>query len=131
ELATHSAAKKKLAGIVIDGGIRDVDVIRQIKFPAFARYITPNAGDPKGLGEIGAEIKCGGLKVKPGDWVIGDDNGVAVVPAERAAEIANRAKYTLETEDRIREEIRRGSTLGKVLQLGKWEQFFVKEKKGE
>lgn len=127
ELATHSAARKKLAGVVIDGGIRDVDVIREIKFPAFARYITPNAGDPKGLGEIGVEIKCGGLKVRPGDWVVGDDNGIAVVPAERAEEIANRAKYTLESENRVREEIRHGSTLGKVLQLGKWEQFFVKK----
>jgi len=118
--------RRGLAGVVIDGGIRDVDVIRQLRFPAFARYISPNAGDPKGLGEINVEVKCGGLRVRPGDWVVGDDNGVVVVPQERAFEIANRAKYTLETENRVREEIRRGSTLGKV--LDKWEQFFVKRK---
>ncbi|VVC04930.1 Bifunctional enzyme Fae/Hps [Candidatus Burarchaeum australiense] len=127
ELATHSAAQKKLAGIVIDGGIRDVDEVRRLKFPAFSRYISPNAGDPKGLGEIGCEVRCCRQAVRPGDWIVGDDNGVVVVPQERAAEIANRAKYTLETENRVREEIRRGSTLGKVLQLGKWEQFFTKK----
>ena len=127
ELATHSAHRKKLAGVVIDGGIRDVDEIRKLKFPAFSHYISPNAGDPKGLGEIGGEVRCGGLRVRPGDWVVGDDNGVVVVPQERALEIANRAKYTLETENRVREEIKRGSTLGKVLQLNKWEQFFTKK----
>lgn len=129
ELATHSAVQKKLAGVVIDGGIRDVDEVRRLKFHAFSRYISPNAGDPKGLGEIGCEIRCGRLAVRPGDWLIGDDNGVVVVPQERALEVANRAKYTLENENRVREEIRRGSTLGKVLQLGKWEQFFTKTSK--
>ena len=128
ELATHSAVQKRLAGVVIDGGIRDVDEVRRLKFPAFSRYISPNAGDPKGLGEIGCDIRCGGLSVRPGDWVVGDDNGVVVVPQENALEIANRAKYTLENENRVREEIKRGSTLGKVLQIGKWEQFFVKKK---
>ncbi|RLG18335.1 bifunctional hexulose-6-phosphate synthase/ribonuclease regulator, partial [Candidatus Micrarchaeota archaeon] len=127
ELATHSAARKKLAGVVIDGGIRDVDEIRRLKFPAFSLYISPNAGEPKGLGQTGCEIRCGNQQVKPGDWVVGDDNGVVVVPQARALEIANRANHTLETENRVREEIKRGSTLGKVLELKKWEQFFTKK----
>ena len=104
-----------------DGAIRDVDVIRELRFPAYARHINPRAGEPKGLGEINVEITCGGVKVEPGDWVIGDDNGVVVVPKDLAVEIANRAIDVMEKENRIREEIRRGSTLSRVLELKKWD----------
>ncbi|MHA1298053.1 MAG: 3-hexulose-6-phosphate synthase [Candidatus Helarchaeota archaeon] len=121
ELASHSCQMRGIAGVVIDGAIRDVEDIRELKFPAFAKYIRSNAGDPKGFGEINVEIKCGGLKVRPGDWIIGDDNGVMVIAKEKAQEMANRALMVLENENRIREEIKRGSTLAKVLKLKKWE----------
>lgn len=124
ELATWSCIKRKVAGVIIDGGIRDIDAIKELKFPAFARHVNPTAGDPKGLGEINVEVTCGGVKVRPGDWIIGDDTGVVVVPSEVAVEVANRAKDTLEKEVRIREEIKRGSTLSKVLQLKRWEKVF-------
>ena len=81
----------------------------------------PNAGEPKGHGEIGVEVVVGGQRVRPGDWIIGDASGLVVVPRERAAEIANRALDVLEHENRVREEIRRGSTLGKVQKLERWE----------
>ncbi|MCJ7571245.1 MAG: bifunctional hexulose-6-phosphate synthase/ribonuclease regulator, partial [Candidatus Thermoplasmatota archaeon] len=121
ELATNSAKKKGLSGVVIDGGIRDLDDIIKIEFPVFCRYVSPNAGEPKGLGEIGAEINCGGQIVKTGDWVIGDDSGVVVVPQEIAQEIANRALDVKEQENRIREEIKKGSSLGAVVKVKKWE----------
>ena len=123
ELATQSCMQKKVRGVVIDGAIRDVEAIKTLKFPAFARHITPTAGDPKGFGEINIEINCGGQKVKPGDWIIADDNGVIVVPKEIALDTANRALDVLERENRIREEIKQGSTLSKVLQLKKWEKI--------
>jgi 3-hexulose-6-phosphate synthase/6-phospho-3-hexuloisomerase len=123
ELATWSCVQKKVGGVVIDGAIRDVDEIRALKFPAFAKFINPTAGDPKGFGEINVEILCGGVKVRPGDWVIADDNGVIVVPHEMAVEIANRSLDVLERENRIRGEIKQGSTLSKVLQLKKWEKI--------
>lgn len=121
ELATWSAKMKGLAGVVIDGAIRDLDDIIQMDFPIFYRYITPSAGEPKGLGEIGAEINCGGQNVRNGDWIIGDDSGVVVVPQEIAQEIANRALDVKEHENRIREEIKEGGSLGNVLKLKKWE----------
>ncbi|HDN51391.1 MAG TPA: bifunctional hexulose-6-phosphate synthase/ribonuclease regulator, partial [Thermoplasmatales archaeon] len=71
--------------------------------------------------EIGCEVQCGGERVRNGDWIVGDDNGVVVVPKEEAQEIANRAIHVMERENRIREEIRRGSTLSAVLDLKKWE----------
>lgn len=121
ELATNSCIQKKIAGVVIDGAIRDVPEIRKLKFPAFARIITPTAGEPKGLGEMGVPVEVGGVRVFPGDWVFGDDDGVVVIPQKRAVEITNRAMDVLEKENRIRKEIEEGGTLGKIIELLKWE----------
>lgn len=121
ELASWSAHVKGVAGVVIDGAARDIDSILEIGLPLFSRHIASDAGEPKGHGEIGIEIACGGQRVRPGDWVIGDASGVVVVPRERAQEIANRALDVLEHENRVREEIKRGSTLSKVQQLERWE----------
>ena len=121
ELATRSAKVKGLAGVVIDGAIRDLDDILKLDFPVFSKYVGSNAGEPKGFGEIGAEIRCGNQTVKTGDWIIGDDSGVMVVPQEIAQEIANRALDVKEHENRIREEIKKGGSLGTVTKLKKWE----------
>jgi len=121
ELATWSAKLKGLAGVVIDGAVRDLDDIVKLDFPIFCRYISSSAGEPKGFGEIGAEIKCGGCDVRTGDWIIGDDSGVVVVPQEIAQEIANRAIDVKEHENRVRAEIKNGGSLGNVLKLKKWE----------
>lgn len=121
ELATESCLQRKLAGVVIDGAIRDVDAIRALGFPAFARVQCPNAWEPKGFGEIGAPVVVGGVRVAPGDWLVGDDSGVVAVPAERAVEVANRALDVLEMENRVRGEIRAGRTLSQVIELYRWE----------
>lgn len=121
ELASESAHGRGLAGVVIDGAARDLDAILALGFPVFSRSVSPNAGEPKGHGEINVEVTVGGQRVRPGDWIVGDLSGLVVVPRERAAEVANRALDVLEHENRVREEIRRGSTLGKVQRLEHWE----------
>ena len=121
ELATLSCMNNKIEGVVIDGAVRDVDEIRAFNYPIFARAIVPNAGEPKGFGEIGTEIVCGGQIVRNGDYVVGDDSGVVVIPKDRAYEIAKRAKEVYKTELRIRYEIKRGKSLSEVLELAKWE----------
>ncbi len=121
ELATLSCMNRKIEGVVIDGAVRDVDDIRRLNFPVFAVSIVPNAGEPKGFGEINAEITCGGQTVRPGDYIVGDDNGVVVVPRERGYEIARRAVEVEKNESRIRDEILKGKTLSRVLSLEKWE----------
>jgi len=120
-LATLSCQMRGIEGVVIDGAVRDVDEIRTMKYPVFASAIVPNAGEPKGMGEINAEITCGGQNVKPGDYIVGDDSGVVVIPKERAYEISRRAKEVEKNESRMYEEIRRGSTLSQVAKLKKWE----------
>ena len=121
ELATLSCIQKGISGVVIDGAVRDVDDIRELKFPLFAKAIVPNAGEPKGFGEINTEIRCCGQYVRPGDWITGDESGVVVIPAERGYEIARRALEIKKNEERIREEIRRGGTLSELAELKKWE----------
>lgn len=121
ELATNSCRSKGVVGVVIDGAVRDIDDIRKMRFPIFARHFTPTAGEPKGFGEIGAPIEICGRKIEPGDWIIGDESGVVVVPKNLAMEMANRAIDVNERENRIREEIQRGSTLGQTAYLEKWD----------
>jgi len=122
ELATHSAMQKGVAGVVVDGAIRDTAEIRALAFPAFSRLVQPNAGEPRGLGEINVPIQIQGVLVEPGDWIVGDDDGVMVVPQARAVELANYAMDCLERENRIRQEITGGrTTLGKVTELLRWE----------
>ena len=121
ELASLSCINKGIAGVVIDGAVRDVDAIKPLNFPVFAASVMPNAGEPKGFGEINAEIQCGSQTVKAGDFIVGDDSGVVVVPKERGYEIARRAVEVEKTERRIRDEIKRGKTLSEVMYLEKWE----------
>lgn len=121
ELASHSAMVMGVKGIVIDGAIRDIDDIRDLGFPAFSRTVAPCAGEPKGYGGIGIEVTVGGQRVRTGDWIVGDESGIVVIPKESAVEVANRALDVHERENRTREEIERGSTLSKVNELAKWE----------
>jgi 3-hexulose-6-phosphate synthase/6-phospho-3-hexuloisomerase len=122
ELATLSARQKGLAGVVVNGAVRDTGEIRKLGFPVFARLVLPNAGEPKGFGEIGVAVNISGITICPGDWVVGDDDGLMVVPARHAGEMANHAMDWLERENRIRSEIQEGNvSLAKVIDLLKWE----------
>ena len=121
ELATNSAIQQGLAGVVIFGAARDSGDIRALGFPLFSSLVTPTAGEPKGFGEIGVPIRIAGVRVAPGDWIIGDDDGVCVIPKDKALEYTNRAMDVLEKENRLREEILQGSTLSQVAYLLRWE----------
>lgn len=121
ELATTSCMTKNIAGVVIFGGVRDVEDIRKMQFPVFAKLICPEAGEPKGFGEINVPVRIGGHTVSPDDWILGDSDGIAVIPKDRIVETANRAMDVLERENRIRKEIQEGGTLSSVASLLKWE----------
>ena len=123
EKATMSCLQRKLAGVVIHGAIRDVMNIRQMRFPAFASLVTPVAGEPKGQGMIGVPINIGGQYIRTADWIVGDDDGVVLIPQEKVVEVANRAQTVVEREDREMAEIQDGRTLGQVSELMRWEQL--------
>jgi 3-hexulose-6-phosphate synthase/6-phospho-3-hexuloisomerase len=120
--ASTSALMKGLAGTVIYGAARDTGDIIEMGYPVFCSDYCSNAGDPHGQGTIGVPLAIGGIPVHTGDWLVGDDDGVIVIPKDRAVEVANRAQAVIEREGRELEEIDRGSTLGQVSELMRWEQ---------
>jgi len=76
------ARKTGVAGLVVDGAIRDVEEMRKMRFPVYCKGVTP-AGPHKGWADnINVPIQCGGIPVNPGDLIVGDDDGVAVIPQE-------------------------------------------------
>ncbi|RJQ43218.1 MAG: bifunctional hexulose-6-phosphate synthase/ribonuclease regulator [Gaiellales bacterium] len=121
ELATHSALVRGLAGVVVFGAVRDTPEIRELRFPVFSSIVTPTAGEPKGFGELDVPVNIARARIHPGDWIVGDDDGLVVIPRSSAAEVANRAMDVLERENRLRREIEDGSTLSEVAYLRKWE----------
>lgn len=114
-LTTMAAHKKRLAGIVIDGAIRDRAEIRRSRLPVFARAVAPNAGGAEYCGELQVPVSCGGQVVTPGDWIVGDEDGVVVVPAARMEESLKIAGRILQAEKRIAKAIRTGVDLGEIL----------------
>jgi RraA family protein len=75
------ALERGVAGVVVDGAVRDVDEIEALGFAVFAAAIAPMPPRREQTGEIGVPVTCGGLTVNPGDFVYGDADGVVVVPA--------------------------------------------------
>ena len=91
DLVATKARHRGLAGFVVDGLVRDLPGIEALgDFPVFARGVTPIGPLHRGPGEVNFPISAGGIVVHPGDVVVGDENGVVVVPRENAVEIAER-----------------------------------------
>ena len=98
-LMTRTAIARGIGGLVIDGAVRDAAEIRDMRFKAFARAIVP-AGPHKGFGgTIDGAISCAGCPVAPGDLIIGDDDGVCVVPLGRQAALLEASFAKIAAED--------------------------------
>ena len=114
-ITTICARLKGIEGVVIDGAIRDVTEIRRETLPVFARAAVPNAGGAEYRGEVDVPVQCGGAVVNPGDWVTSDEDGLVVVPAARAAEVAERAEKLHQVEAKIYARVRKGEDLAAML----------------
>jgi RraA family protein len=117
EITTYSAQAKKLAGVVIDGALRDARSVSRSPLPVFARAKVPNAGGAEYPGEIGIAINCAGQVVRPGDWLVGDEDGVIVIPAERLEETLAQAERIVEVEKVIERDVRKGRELADLLNI--------------
>lgn len=114
-LTTEAALVKGLAGVVVDGAIRDSAEIARSRLPVYARAIVAGAGGAEYKGELQIPVQCGGVVVTPGDWLVGDDDGVVAIPATRLDEAISTAGRILEAEKRIAKAIRSGQDLGAIL----------------
>ena len=108
ELMCHTAVAAKLGGIIVDGAVRDVEGISRLAFPAYSRTVCPGSCDKDGPGEINVPISCGGTVVSPGDIVIGDADGIAVVPYGSASQIIELVTQLMAREEKRIAEIDSG-----------------------
>jgi regulator of RNase E activity RraA len=92
DLVSTKARHRGVAGFVIDGYIRDLPGILELNFPVYARGVTPIGPLHRGPGEVNHPIQCGGIVVHPGDLIVGDLNGVVVIPQELAPGLLERLR---------------------------------------
>ena len=101
EMFATEAQRKNLAGMVIDGGCRDVRQIRKIQFPVYARYQTPMAGGASKIFKTQIPVQCGGISVSPGDIVFGDDDGIVVMTEREIETILDVAESIQKIEEKV------------------------------
>ena len=117
ELLSTAATARGAAGCITDGLVRDVRQIREMRFPVFHGGIGPL--DTKGRARMvqrNVPVECAGVKVRDGDIVFGDVDGIVVIPQERAAEVLAKAKEKVAGEGRTRDELREGRLLRDVFE---------------
>jgi regulator of RNase E activity RraA len=105
ELIAERLRARGCVGLVIDGAVRDVGDLEELGFPVFARAVTPAGPYRNGPFRVGVPVAIGGVVVHPGDVIVADGDGVAVVPAAEAAAVLDRAEAKHADETRIRNEI--------------------------
>lgn len=102
-LATFAAKVKGIAGLVVDGGVRDREEMEQHRLPVFTRHMTPLTGRTRlRITGVNDTIQCGGVRVRPGDVIVADGSGVICVPAEHAETVAGLA-HRYAADDRLAE----------------------------
>ena len=104
ELLATACREHGVMGVVIDAGVRDVAELRRMGFPVWSRYVSAMGTVKETLGEVNLPVVCGGQLVAPGDVVVADDDGVVIVPRERAGEVivASRVREQKEAASRQR-----------------------------
>ena len=110
EMATLNARRKGLAGVIVDGNIRDADAIAAMGFPVWSTWISPSHSEKRGPGSVNIPIVCAGVLVEPGDVIVADGDGVLAIPLRHLAravegalkygarETTWRAKLTVDTD---------------------------------
>lgn len=100
-----------IAGMVTDGLVRDIAGMKEVGLPVFARGLTPNSPQKDGPGEINVPISCGGVIVNPGDIILGDDDGVVVVPKDDAERVIELTRAIVAKEEKTVKAILSGNPI--------------------
>ena len=131
ELMSLMAKRKGIGGIVLDTGVRDRKKLGEIGFPVFSRSVIPVGTLKDSPGSINIPVQCGGVVVNPGDIIVGDDDGVVVIPKEEAKKVLENALGIMKKEEEIRKRVALGEVLFDILSLGKFfegDQTFIKRR---
>lgn len=128
EMFATEAQRKQLAGMIIDGGCRDVRQIRKIRFPVFARYQTPLAGGASKIFKTQIPVNCGGVSVSPGDILYGDDDGIVVMKEREIETILPIAEAIQETEEKV---IKKMEAKTSLFQLMNFHEHYERVSRGQ
>lgn len=118
DILTLAARTAGLGGLVIDGAVRDSEAIVQSGFPVFARGTCLKGTSKCKAGSVGEAIACGGLLVQPGDVVVGDRDGVVVIPQAAVDQAFDLAERRASAEESMRQAVLAGRTTVDLLGLG-------------
>jgi 4-hydroxy-4-methyl-2-oxoglutarate aldolase len=108
ELFATALQRRGVVGIVSDTGVRDTEELRQMGFPAWSRYVSAQGTVKSTAGSVNVPVTIAGQVVAPGDVVVADDDGVVVVPRERAAEALEASRARIAKEEASRDAFRAG-----------------------
>ncbi len=108
ELNSVAAQARGILGLVTDGAVRDGENIEALRFPVFCAAINMHGLSKDHAGEVDVPVVCGGVRIEPGDYVVGDADGVVVVPKGEVEDVIEAARQREEKEARIMEELRKG-----------------------
>ena len=108
DLMVGSMQNRGIVALVTDGVVRDLADLRKIGLPIFAKGVTPNSVHRSGPGTVGLPVVCGGVAVSPGDIVLGDPDGVVVIPQAKAAAVLERLKIVREQEAGVLAKVKAG-----------------------
>ncbi|MGE0674589.1 MAG: RraA family protein [Methylibium sp.] len=117
EVLTVAAQSQGVAGVVIDGGVRDTAAIVAMRYPMFVRGVSVKGTVKSNVVSVGEPLLMAGTRVAPGDLVVGDDDGVVCLPADRLAEVLEKARVRTEKEKVFMEQLKQGKTTLDLLGL--------------
>lgn len=117
EILTVAAQARNIAGLVVNGAVRDIEAIAQRKFPVFSRGLAIGACTKEKPGELNIPLVFGGVVIQPGDVILGDSDGLVVIPREKADDVYRAACARHEREKQIMAELGRGKTTIEILGL--------------
>lgn len=117
ELFARGALARRLAGIIVDAGYRDLTYVADCRLPVYSRFVTPMAGTASRLGELQRPVACGGVAVNPGDMILADREGVVVVDPARLPDVLRAAAAIKEAERKVADRLDSGQTLSDGLNL--------------
>ncbi|WP_211236981.1 4-carboxy-4-hydroxy-2-oxoadipate aldolase/oxaloacetate decarboxylase [Aneurinibacillus terranovensis] len=121
EIITIAAQERGIQAVVIDGSIRDSQQIMELGFPIFTRSISIKKTEKKNIGKLNVPVLVGGVWVNPGDIILGNADGVVVIPRDHLEEIAGKAQEKVEFEQEIIERIKQGELTVDLFDLRKYE----------
>ena len=118
-LMSTRAQQRGIAGVVVDGAVRDVDDILALSFPVFTRHVCSRAGTFAEIGELQTTLCCGRVPVSPNDWIVADNSGVVVVPKSDVEQVAVEAARIHRRERNMADFLRQGKSLSDAAEAAK------------